>query len=126
MPNPAESLEYIKCSSLSSLRLVRSLSNSIRYNCQKVCNGKRRSETILREIRKKGTFFNIISKSINYKSFKYISNHRKKTKGSSFQQDLSLLFLYTGTNDEILQQPGKQESLRHILKSSAIMYQSAD
>ena len=35
--------------------------------------------------------------------------------------DLSLTFLNTGTADETFQQSGKQDSLRHFLKSSASM-----
>ena len=40
--------------------------------------------------------------------------------------ELSLVFLITGTTDEIFQQSGKQDSLTHILKCSASMYESSD
>ena len=39
---------------------------------------------------------------------------------------LSQTFLNTWTAIESLQQSGKQDSLRHMLKSSAIMYESSD
>ena len=51
LPNPVKSLGYIKCYSLNSPRP----SNSIRYNCKKICSWSRRPKTIL-EIRKKATF----------------------------------------------------------------------
>ena len=56
MPNSIESLGYIKCYSSSSPRPVKSPSNSIRYNCRKICSWSRRPKTIL-EIRKKGHIF---------------------------------------------------------------------
>ena len=52
MPNPVKSLGYIKCHSSSSPRPVESPSNSIRYNCEKICSWSGRPKTIL-EIRKK-------------------------------------------------------------------------
>ena len=55
MPNPVKSLGYIKCHSSSSPRPVKSPSNSIRYNCDKISSWSRRPKTIL-EIRKKKTF----------------------------------------------------------------------
>ena len=39
--------------------------------------------------------------------------------------DLSPTFLNTGTTDETFQQSGKQDSLRHLLKSSANMYENS-
>ena len=47
-----------------------------------------------------------------YKFFKDFTNHRKKSK-----------FLNTGTTNETFQQSGKQDSFRHILKSSASVYE---
>ena len=44
---------------------VKSLSNSIKYNCQKVSSWSKRPKTKL-EIRKKATFLQVISKSIIY------------------------------------------------------------
>ena len=55
MPNSVESPEKIKCYSSSSFRPVKSPSNSIRRNCQKIFSRSRRSKTIL-AIRKKATF----------------------------------------------------------------------
>ena len=55
IPNPVKSLGYIKCCSSSSPRPVKSLFNSTRYHCQKICSWSRRPKTIL-EIRKKSSF----------------------------------------------------------------------
>ena len=52
IPNPIKSLGYIKCQSSSGPRPVKSLFNSIRYNCQKICSWLRRPKTKL-EIKKK-------------------------------------------------------------------------
>ena len=38
---------------------------------------------------------------------------------------MDLTFLNPGTTDETFQQSGKQDSFRHMLKSSASMYQSS-
>ena len=50
MPNPVKSLGYIMCHSSSSPKPVRSPSNPIRYNCEKICSWSRRPQSIL-EIR---------------------------------------------------------------------------
>ena len=39
--------------------------------------------------------------------------------------DLFLTFLNTGTTNKTFQQSGKQNSFRHILKSSASIYESS-
>ena len=49
MPNP------VKCYSSSSPRPVKSPSNFVRYNCQKIWSSSRRPKTML-EIRKNATF----------------------------------------------------------------------
>ena len=49
MPNP------VKCYSSSSPRPVKSPSNFVRYNCQKIWSSSRRPKTVL-EIRKNATF----------------------------------------------------------------------
>ena len=67
MPNPAKSLGYIKCHSSSSPRPVKSSSNSIRYNCDKICSWSRRPKTML-EIRKK-TYFSRWSTILLFTSF---------------------------------------------------------
>ena len=55
MPNLVKNPGYIKCySSSSSPRRVKSPSNSIRYNCVKICSWLRIPKTIL-EIRKKAS-----------------------------------------------------------------------
>ena len=54
MPNSVKTLGYIKCHS-SSPRPVKSPSNSIRHNCQKIFSWSRRPKTIT-EIRKKARF----------------------------------------------------------------------
>ena len=49
MSNPVKSLEYIKCHSLTSSRPVKSPSNSIRCNCEKIYSWSRRPKTRLGE-----------------------------------------------------------------------------
>ena len=78
MPNPAKSLGYTKSYSSSSLRPVKSPSNSIRFNCRKICSWSRSPKTIL-EIRKKAAFLYGINNPNIYKFFKDFTNHKKKT-----------------------------------------------
>ena len=80
MSNPVKSIGYTKCYSSSSPRPVNSIrpSNSIRYNCKKICSWSGRPKTIL-EIRKMATFPQVINNPIIYKFFKDFINHRKKT-----------------------------------------------
>ena len=63
----------------------------------------------------------MIISPIIYKFFKDFTNHRKKTNRAVvfLAEDLSPTFINTGTTDETFQQSGKQDSLRHLLKSSA-------
>ena len=104
MPNPVKSLGYIKCYSSSSPRPVKSPSNSIRYNCKKICSGSRRPKPIL-EIRKKAKFLWVINNCIIYKFFKDFTNHRRRLTGWLFiAVDLSPTFLNIGTADETFQQ----------------------
>ena len=81
IPNRVESLAYSKCYSSSSPRPVKSPSNSIRYNCEKICSWSRRPKTI-QEIRKKATFLSVVNNSIIYKFFKDFTNNGKKTNGA--------------------------------------------
>ena len=105
-----ESLGYIKCYSSSSTRRIKSPSNAIRYNCKR----------IILEIRNKSTFLQVINNSIIHKFFKGFTNHRKKM--IVFQlQTVPPTFLNTGTTNETFKQSGKQDSFRHLLKSSASM-----
>ena len=55
IPNSVKSFRYIKCYNLSSPRPVKTPSNSIRYNCLKICSWSKRLKTIL-EIRKQAIF----------------------------------------------------------------------
>ena len=55
MLNLVRSLEYIKCYSVSSPRTVNSLTNSIWFNCQKICSWLRTPKTKF-EIRKRSHF----------------------------------------------------------------------
>ena len=71
---------------------------------------------------KKATFLEVINSLIIYKFIQDFTNHRKKTnKAVVFSSSRSPTFLNTSTADETFQQPGKQDSLRHLLKSSANM-----
>ena len=66
-PNSGKSFEYIMCYSSGSPRSVKSPSNSIRYNCQKICSWSSRPKTIL-EIRKRAIFLLVINNPIIYKT----------------------------------------------------------
>ena len=78
MPNPAESLRYIKCYILSSPRPFKSPSNSITYMCQNISSLSRRPDTVLK-IRENATFLKVIKNPIIYKFVKESTNHRIKT-----------------------------------------------
>ena len=75
--NHVKSLGYIECYSWTGPRPVKSPSNSIRCNCQKICIWSRRPKTIL-EIRKKTTFLWVINKSIIFKFLKDFTKQVKK------------------------------------------------
>ena len=125
MPNPVKSLGCIKCQcySSSSPRSVKNLSNSVKYNCQKSCSSLRRPETIL-EIRKKVTFLQMMNNPFTYKFFKDFTNTEiRLTEWQFLAVDLSPTFLNTWTTYEIFQQSRKQDNFRHLLKSSASMYE---
>ena len=117
MPSSVKSLGYIKCYSSGSPRPVNSPSNYIRHNCQKICSWSRRPNAIL-EIRKKATFL----KAIKFSK----TNHRKKTNSVVvFSSRPFPTFLNTGTTHETCPQFRKQDSFRHILKSSPSMYETS-
>ena len=114
MPNPVRSLGY-KCYSSNSFRPVKSPSNSTRYNCQKISEKRN----------KKGHIF--LGDQHNpdiYKFFKNLTNHRMKTNRAVVFSCWHFPNIHTGTTDETFQQTGKQDSYRHILKSSAFLYES--
>ena len=77
MSNSVTSLGYIECYSSSSLRHVKSPSNSIRHNCQMIFSWSKRIKTIL-EIRKKG-HISLGDRQCYYKFFGDFTNQRKKT-----------------------------------------------
>ena len=62
-PKQVKSLGYIKCYNSNSPRPIESPSNSIRYNCQKICSWMTTRETIL-EVRKEIIFLEVINKPI--------------------------------------------------------------
>ena len=69
----------------------------------------------------------MINNSIIYKFFEVFTNPRKKTnRVVVLASDIFPRFLMTGTTDGTFQQFGKQDSFRHILKSSASMYEISD
>ena len=68
----------MKCYSSSSPKLVKGSSNSIRYNCYKICSWSRRLKTIL-EIKKRTHFSRWLTMLFIHKFFKDFTNHRKKT-----------------------------------------------
>ena len=69
----------------------------------------------------------MINNPIIHKFFKDFTNHRKKTNRAIVfgSIGLSQTFLNTGITNETFQQSGKQDFFRHILKSSAGMYESS-
>ena len=87
MPNPIKSLEYIKWYNSSSHRPVKSPSNSIRYNCNKICSWLRRPKTIL-EIRKK-THFSRWSTILLFTSFSktLLTTERRLTEKEAQKED---------------------------------------
>ena len=52
-----------------------------------------------------------------------LTTERRLTRWWFLVVDLSLSFLKTKTTDEVLQQSGKEDPFRHMLKSSACMYE---
>ena len=98
MPNPVQSLRYIKFHSLSSLRLIKSPRNSMKCNWKKICSWSRRPKTIL-EMRKKAWLIEVISKSIVNRFLKDFTNLWKKSK-RVLAIDLSLIYLNTGNTYE--------------------------
>ena len=89
MPNPVKSLGYIKYYRSRSPKPVKTSSNSIRYNSQKICSWSSRPKAIL-EIRKKTTFLYVINNPIIHKFFKDLNNHRKKN-----NREVVLFFSFT-------------------------------
>ena len=115
--NPVQTLP--KCYNLGSPRSIKSPSNSVRYNCQNICSRSRRPKTILK-IRKKAPFLRR-STNLLFTSFsKTLLTTERRLTGRQFSVvHLSPTFLNTATTDETFQQSGKQDSFRHMLKSSA-------
>ena len=69
----------------------------------------------------------MINNPIIYKFFENFTNRKKRPTGRYFLAVyLSTMFLNTRNNDETFQQSRKQDSFRHILQSSASMYESQD
>ena len=100
----------LACYSSSSPRPVKSPSNSLRYNCQKICSWLRTSKTIL-EIRK-WPYFSRWSTILLFTSFSrtLLTTKRALTGIWFLAVDLSPTFLNTETNDETFQQSGKQDT----------------
>ena len=63
IPNPVDSLGYIKGHNPSGPRTIKSPANFITYSCQKICSWSKRPETGL-GIRKKATFPEVLNKLI--------------------------------------------------------------
>ena len=78
------------------------------------------------EIRKKPTFLWVINNSIIYKFFKDFTNDRKTTnRAVVFSSRPFSNILKHKDHRETFQQSGKQDPFRHILNSSASMYESS-
>ena len=83
------------------------------------------------KIRKKVTFLEVIKESIIYTFSKDFTNQRKEANilidlRPLDTVDLFPAFLNKGSTVEFFQQSGNQNSFRHILKSSASMYERSD
>ena len=90
--NSVKSLGYIKCCSLSSLRPVKTPSNSIRNNCQKICSWSTRPKIIL-EITRWSTILLFISFSKTF--YKFISYSKTKFFKKNLFISFSIFFIYT-------------------------------
>ena len=122
MPNPVQSLRYIKFHGLSSLRLIKRPRNSKKCNCKKICSWSRRPKTIL-EMRKKAWFIEVINKSIVYRFLKDFTNLWKKSKRAAVfsNRPLPNIFKYRKHIWDF-QKSGKQDSFWQLLKSSTSKY----
>ena len=67
----------------------------------------------------------VVSHHFIYKFFKDSTNRIRLTGWQFLAEDLSPTFLNTGTTNETFQQCGKQNFLRHMLKSSASSYETS-
>ena len=76
MLNPAKTRGYTKRYSSSSPKSIKSTSNSIRCNCQKICSWSKRPKTVL-EIKR--AHFSRWKTIPLFASFWDFTNHRKKT-----------------------------------------------
>lgn len=118
LPNPVQTLSYIKCYCSSSPKPVIYYHNYIRYNYQQIYSWTRWPETI-QEIRYKTTFFKVI-KPLVCKFLKNFTNNKTKTY-------LALVFshkplhniLNTGSRDDNCQVKNKISS---YTKRSGNMY----
>ena len=124
LPNPVNNLEYI---SLSSARPIKTSSNVISYNCQKICSWSIRPDLKPYWKSEKRSHFSGWSTFLLFTSFSkaLLTTERRLSEQKNFAVDLSLTFLKTGSTNETFQQSGKQDSCRHLLKSSAIMYKDS-
>ena len=124
MPNPIGSLRYINCTARVAPNLLKAPAIVSDTTVRRSGSWSIRPKTIL-EIRKKATFY-VINKPSTYKFFKDFTNHRKNTnRAVSFSCRPFPTLLNTGTTDEIFQQSEKQDSFKHILKSSASKYEGS-
>ena len=105
--------------------LLKALAILPSHNCEKLCNRPRRPKPYWKS-EKKVPFLQVINGLIIQKFFKDFNNHKKILTGQQcLAVDLSQILLNTATTNETFQQSGKEDSFRHILKSSAGMYESS-
>ena len=122
IPNSIKSLGHIKCHSWSSLRPIKSPSNSLRHNCQKSAIDREDLKPYWKS--EKRPYFFRESTVLLFRRFSKTSLTTEKSLTEFLAVDISPTFLNTGTTDETFQQSGKHDSFRNILKSSASMYES--
>ena len=117
IPNSVKSLGYIKGYSSGSLRSIKSPSNPIRYNYQKICSRWRSPKTIL-EIKTMATFLSMWSTSLSFSSFSDFTKHRKKTNKAVVFSTRSCpkILENTGTTNETFRKSGKQHPSRQMSK----------
>ena len=122
---PVKSLGNIRGYRLSSFRSVKNPSNSIRYNCHKICNWSRRPKTILK-IWWKRSHFSKWSTNLTFTSFsKFFAQHRKKNnKVAVHCRPLHNVLKYRIHRGEFLTIL-KTQSLKHVLKRRPNSYKSS-
>ena len=125
MPNPVKNLRYIKWYNSSSLRPIKSLINSMRYNWRQSAVYQDNLKLYWKS--DKTPYFLRWLKSILSRCFsKILLTTEKGLTGWCFNQWTFPNFLQYRDHRWDIQKPRKQDSFRHILESSTSMYKNSD